>query len=225
MENPMNTKSLEPKVVATPRSGARLIPMLIVTGLVALGAGVWTYKSESIQRFVFSPKNFAAVEAGGIYRSGQIQDYWVRDVLEKHKIARIVNLGVDKPKPDQIAEREAASDLKIERHTYYLMGDGTGPTESYVKAIRDIKAARDANQPILVHCSAGAQRTSGVIALYQLLVEKKPIDDIRAHVLEFHDPQDNPKLFLYLNENVGTIARRLVEEGVIDRVPDSIPKF
>jgi len=197
-----------------------LAALLVIFSLLGV-----TFEANSIRKFFSGPNNFAVVEPGAIYRSGQIQDYWVRDVLEKHHIDRIVNLGEDKPKPDQIAERAAASDLKIERHTYFLSGNGTGPTESYVSAVRDIDAARRANQSILVHCSAGAQRTSGAIALYQLLVEQKPIDEVRKHALDFHCPIDNPKLFPYLNENVGEIARRLVEEGVIKRVPDSIGKF
>ena len=37
------------------------------------------------------------------------------------------------------------------------------------------------------------------------------------------DPKDNPKLVPYINENMHTLATRLVELGVIKSVPDPLP--
>jgi protein tyrosine/serine phosphatase len=200
--------------------------LAIASAIFATGAGAMKlYDPMRVQRWFSSPRNFAVVEKGAIYRSGQLQDQWVLPTFRDHGIKHIVNLGEDKPKPDQIAERDAARELNIDRNTYFLEGDGTGPFESYVKAVKDIANARKLNQPILVHCSAGAQRTSGAIAIYQLLVLKEPTEKVKQHMLDFHCREDNPNLMDYLNQNLPAIAKRLVEDRVIDRVPDPMPVF
>jgi protein tyrosine/serine phosphatase len=77
---------------------------------------------------------------------------------------------------------------------------------------------------VLVHCVAGAQRTGGVIAGYEMLVEKKPVDEAYSQMRKYgHDPRDNPHLIDYLNAHMGELAKMLVDRHVIDRVPVPLP--
>jgi hypothetical protein len=196
---------------------------LVQLGLIILLVAAPT--SLAINLWPEQPKNFAAVESGLFYRSGQIQASLIRDVLEDHQICLVINLGEDKDKPDHIAEIQAARELGIERHTLYLLGDGTGDIENYAKAIAHLHRARLAGQPALVHCSAGRQRTSAAVAFYQLLVQNKPLEEVRQHMLQFHDPKDNPVLIPYMNEHMEELARLLVQYGVIPSVPANIPQI
>jgi len=170
-----------------------------------------------------SAKKFAAVEPGFLYRSGQIQERIFRKTVLDHGIDVIVNLGIDKPKPDQIEERRVAREFGIRRETYFLNGNGTGPVESYINAVEQIGLAKRASKQILIHCSAGAQRTTGAIAFYQLLVEKKPVDQVVNHLRKFHDWDDNPDLVPYLNQNMREVAQGLKDRGIIDKLPDALP--
>ncbi len=77
---------------------------------------------------------------------------------------------------------------------------------------------------MLVHCIAGAQRTGGVIACYELLVEHRPPAQVYAELRRFgHDPRDNPHLLDYLNAHMAEIAAGLVADGTIDRAPAPLP--
>ena len=173
------------------------------------------------------PKNFGVVEPGKLYRSGQLSRWQVRRVLAENHIARIVALsGHGGHAADLAAEDQAAADLHVRRDVFPLGGDGTGQVAMYVRAVSDIAAAARAGQPTLVHCIAGAQRTGGVIACYQLLVERRPADQVYAELLRFgHDPRDNPHLLAYLNAHLGEIAAGLVADGTIPAVPVPLPRL
>ena len=84
---------------------------------------------------------------------------------------------------------------------------GPGRVEQYVGAIAAIARAERAGEPVMVHCIAGAQRTGGVIAVYEMLVERKPAAEAFAEMLRYgHDPSVNPKLTAYLDDHMGEIA-------------------
>jgi predicted protein tyrosine phosphatase len=126
--------------------------------------------------------------------------------------------------PDLDAELKAAADLGIDRQVFPLGGDGTGQIEQYAAAIALIDRSIKQGKPVLVHCIAGAQRTGGVIATYQMLVEHRPPAEAFAQMRSYgHDPTANPHLLDYLNQHMAELAHRLVQLHVIDRVPDPLP--
>ncbi len=209
---PDNTRPGRPKT-RTPRIARLALLILLIAASTTLAINLWPEQ----------PKNFAPVDSGLFYRSGQIQASLIRDVLEDHHICLVINLGEDKQKHDHIAEINAAKDLGIERHTLYLLGDGTGDIRNYAIALTHLHRARLANQPALVHCSAGAQRTSAAVAFYQLLVQQKPMHEVLIHMLQFHDPIENPVLIPYMNQHMAELANLLVQNGVIPQAPETIP--
>ena len=197
---------------------AASIVLLVILSLIAWNNGV---------RDRLLPKNFGVVEPGVLYRSGQISKHLIRGVLADNHIEVIVALSGDNSHAaDVAAESAAAHDLHIDREVFPLGGDGTGSLDHYTGAVAAVDHAVKSRQPVLVHCIAGAQRTGGVIALYEMFVEHRPQADVDAQLRQYgHDSHDNPKMIPFLNEHMPEIADRLVQRGVIDRVPTPLPRL
>ena len=86
----------------------------------------------------------------------------------------------------------------------------------YVNALKIM--ADPANHPLLVHCAAGAQRTSAAVMLYRKAFQNVPFEQSLDEARTFgHDPEDNPKLLKDLAEHGDAIiaeATAAVESGV-----------
>ena len=169
-----------------------------LTLIMAISIG-WT----SYVKNVFYPVNFGVVEAG-LYRSGQLPKNAVRKVLTDNHIEVIINLCAPNPSDLNVAaEEKAAAELKIDRQSFPLRGDGRGDPAMYVKAVQAIIAARKAGKPVLVHCAAGAQRTSGVIAAYQVIIEGKSEEEAFREARRYlYDPKHNPYLRPYFDQHL-----------------------
>jgi protein tyrosine phosphatase (PTP) superfamily phosphohydrolase (DUF442 family) len=174
----------------------------------------------------FIPRNWGQVEPG-LYRSGRLAATLSEKTLREHRIEVMVSLLNDNPaRPDAVELARAATALGIERHIFSMDGNGTSTPQRYAAAVAAIDSARKRDKRVLVHCKAGAQRTGGVIATYELLVRgATPAMAFEQMTAFGHDPDDNPKLLPWLNENLPAIAAELVRLGVIDRVPDPIPRL
>ncbi|MCP3904722.1 MAG: dual specificity protein phosphatase family protein [Planctomycetes bacterium] len=198
-------------------------PLVVILIIALLGGGIWVWEEVLEDRVI--PKRFGVVETGMVYRSGQLHPALIEKTLREHEIRRIISLRPDDPEnPEHVAEIAAARTLGIEREIYPLGGDGTGDLRNYGRAVRSIVRARDAGEPVLVHCAAGAQRTGGAIAFYRLLVRgdapKIVFDEMTAYDW---DPDDDRILLEYINENMAELAHTLMQEGVIERVPEPLP--
>lgn len=149
-------------------------------------------------RWHFSPKNFGVVEEGVLYRSAALTPAATKIVRDEYQIKTIVDLGAyDRdPEGERIAE-ETAEALGVRRLSFRLEGDGTGNPNAYVQALAVINDP--ANHPVLVHCSAGAQRTSGCVILYKEIIKGLPFDPAYEESKSYkHDPRKNPRLKPYL---------------------------
>jgi predicted protein tyrosine phosphatase len=194
--------------------------LLVCTGILALSAaaaGVCAYQ-------YWPAKNWGVVELGRIYRSGLMRTWQVKRVLKKYNIRVIVTMNAtDAKDPKQRAQEEAAAELGIEILRFPMRGDGTesdGTMTRHVKAIAAICKARQEGKPVLIQCGAGAYRTAGVAATYELLVERRDPADVLAEMCKHkYRPQRNPRLLEYLNRNMKDAARELVAMGVIKEVP------
>lgn len=203
-------------ISAPPSNAARFA--LLAAVVAALGA--WAYWSRGGVRDHLVPRNFGVVEPGHVYRAAALTPQALRKVHEEHGIRTIIDLGgfdVD-PRGEDLARR-AAESLGITRYVFHLSGDGTGNPNAYVAALRVL--ADERNHPVLVHCSAGAQRTSGCVVLYRDIVQGRDNAEARREALNFrHDPRDNPRLFEYLDDWQEKI-RRAFRDG--SQVPDQPP--
>lgn len=207
-------------VLRPSRRGAWLVGAV----LVAIAAAVlW----EQVLEDRFIPKRFGAVIPGVLYRSGQISRHLIDDVLTEHHIGAIVDMqGIDPDSPDQQAEIETAKRRNVELVRCPLRGDGTGDIHSYAQAVAAIDRCQRAGTPVLVHCAAGAQRTGGAVAAYQMLVRGESPETVYAGMKAYGwKPGHDETLVRYLNEHMAELARLLAEEGVIARVPNPLPRL
>jgi protein tyrosine phosphatase (PTP) superfamily phosphohydrolase (DUF442 family) len=198
-----------------------LIPVVAVALMVIGFFVVW---NNGLRDYLY-PKNFGIVEPGVLYRSGQISRWQIEPTLKKYNIKVIVALSAHGGNQSSLdAEQKAVEQLGIDREVFPLGGDGTGQIEQYAKAIALINKAKKQGKPVLVHCIAGAQRTGGVIATYEMLVEHRSPAEAFFQMKSFgHDPTANPHLLDYLNNHMAELATRLVQLHVIDKVPDPLP--
>jgi protein tyrosine/serine phosphatase len=185
--------------------------------------GLW----EGLLKDAFFPKRFGIVEPGRIYRSGQLSRWLIERTLLKYNIKVIVSLtGDSNETADKDEEQEVVEKLGIEKHVFLLGGNGTGDVNNYAKAIAAICQAKEKGKSVLVHCASGTQRSGGVIAVYRLLIEKKDMPFVLNEMTSYDwNPQKNPNLLPYLNNNMGKMAFLLKQMGVIDEIPNPLPQI
>ncbi len=172
--------------VARNRRG--LLGVLAVLGV--LGVVFWVVGV----RPNLSPKNFGEVDPGRLYRSGQLTPEAFRRVVEQHHVKTIIDLGSGKYEPEvERLNANVARSLGVTRYVGALEGDGTGNPNWYVWALRI--ASDPANQPVLVHCGAGSERTGMLVALYKNAHTGQPLERGYEECKQYrHDPARNPKL-------------------------------
>lgn len=196
---------------------SRAIKAVVWCGLAA-GIVAWAWFGWF--RFDVFPRNFGEVEKGKIYRSAALTPAAVQKVVREHGIRTIIDLGgFDK---DPIGNRNAARTaeaLGVERFVFNLEGDGTGNPNAYVAALKIMNDP--ARQPVLVHCSAGAQRTSGAVMLYRDFVQGKPLEETYAEARQYrHDPDRNPRLMPYLRQHEREIREAWLRGCMIESFPE-----
>ncbi len=198
---------------------------LVLVTILLLGATVWVW--EDVVKDHVIPKRFGVVKQGQIYRSGQLSSSLVKRTLIKYKIGVIVSLSGDSAGDvDKEAEKQAAAELGVERLVFPLRGNGTGDINCYAKAIAAICKAEKEHKPVLVHCTAGAQRTGGVIAAYRLFVEGRDVPFVLAEMMRYGwNPKRNVHLLPYLNSHMEELSVLLKQMGVIEDVPALLPKI
>jgi hypothetical protein len=127
--------------------------------LVLSGVGRWTY----IQYFAW--KKFAVVADGSLYRSGLLRPDQLAEAIDRYKIKTVFSFTYsDRREYEKICRQKG-----VKRYFAYLPGDGVGPDDPYLRFIEI--ASNPDHYPLLVHCSAGVQRTGGAVALYRSVVE------------------------------------------------------
>ena len=199
--------------------------LLVLVPLLILDAVIWWWLDRGNR--LFFPRKWGVVVEGRLYRSGRIDAGLVEDALKDHAIAVVVDLAAGEPEnADVRAEREAARRLGIRVvEVRGLEGDGTGDVAGYVTAVTEMARAAP-GKAVLVHCTAGSERTGVAVALYRMLVEGW--DGVRAYdeYLGYrrHPPTDD-HLVRFVNEHVADVASRLAAAGVLGRVPSPLPSF
>lgn len=109
--------------------------------------------------------NFHKVDKD-VYRSAQLFSHNLPYYIEKHKIKSILNLRKvrkAKNKSWYLDEVSIAKELDVVRYDYPIGDREEASMEEMDKIVQIIK---DAPKPLLIHCKAGADRTSLASALY-----------------------------------------------------------
>ncbi len=143
--------------------------------------------------------NFGVVEEGKIYRCGQLDEESLKEITEKYKIKTILSL---RGRPPQFERNFAtANNLKV---FSFWMSARTAPNDEDLEKCLAILNDPE-NQPILVHCRGGADRTGLMIALQRVLYEGWNLSDAEAELsyhrnLPFFTPMPREKLRQYVLE-------------------------
>ena len=192
---------------------------------IVIGLAIWGW--FGFIKYQFIPKKFGVVVPGHIYRSGQISAPLIKKILTKYNIRVIINLAsYDAGNSDKLAEENAAKQLNIQVSRFKMSGNGTGDVNDYADAVIAIANAEKQHLPVLVHCTAGAMRTGGIIAAYRLLVQKIDPNIVEDEMEKYGcDIDDKPALRSFLNDNMAGLATRLKQAGVIDQIPAAIPQI
>jgi len=209
-----------PIVCAARRRPATFVAILIIAVVVPI---FWKDIERLPRRFV--PRNLGVVEEGRLYRSGQIHRSLLPGVLRDKGIESVVCLTYDPRQSDFDAEERI---VRQSGGQYLLLpgldGEGIGDIVIYAVALQRVKEHLEQGKTVLVHCSAGSERTGAAIYFWRTLVRGHAPADAWREVLSYgHDDRDNPKLRPYINGNLPALASMLVDRGVIARVPDPLP--
>lgn len=176
---------------------------------VVVGAAVAGVVYATVIRPEFVPKRFGEVAAGKIYRSGRFSPGALTRLHESKGIKTVIDFGAWEPgSKEEEREQKTAEALGITRHVFRLEGDARGDPNAYVKAL---KIMRDpAAQPVLVHCSAGTERTGCVVMLYRHLDENVTTEAAYEEAKSFdHSPSKNPYLLETFETYEGAIRDSL----------------
>lgn len=178
-------------------------------------------------KYYFIAKRFGVVVPGQLFRSGQISKWVQEDQWKAYGIRAVIDLTGNSPEDeDQQHEMTLARKLGFEHRRFPLRGDGTGDIASYANAVEAIVKYEKAGVPVLVHCSAGAQRTGGVVASYRMLIQGWTPEEALREMQDYtFRPKRDTDLLPYLNANMATLAAMLKDRGVIAEVPATLPQF
>ena len=139
---------------------------IAIGGFFAVDFAINTYRTYHL------PKNFKTVRTGVLYRSGQMRPEHFDSVLRDHKIRTVICLN---PEPASAFEADACKRSGAHFVSFRMPGTGVGMIEDFDKVLTIIRDP--AQQPVLVHCYAGANRTGATVALYRMLDEGWSFDD------------------------------------------------
>ncbi|MDO8466608.1 MAG: neutral/alkaline non-lysosomal ceramidase N-terminal domain-containing protein [bacterium] len=128
-----------------------------VAALLAF-AGVYYAANYNTARY-----NFAVVQEGKIYRSGLPDEAFLAEMVEKRKIKTIISF-LGRPTDDEKKLIETHG-IRVVNIKMYVSRD---PTDEQIEQFLTL-VSDPANQPVLVHCRGGADRTGLMIALKRVL--------------------------------------------------------
>lgn len=195
---------------------------LIVPAIIAcVVAGiVW----NEVLKYHFVAKRWAEVVPGVVFRSGQISKWMIEETFLSHGIQAVVDMSVNEGGEHQLYELETVHKHDIEYFRFPLGGGGTGDIRMYANALAVLSRCADEGRPVVVHCAAGSTRTGGVVATYRMLIEKQS-SEFAYEEMQRHGwrPAADDELVDYINDHMQELATLLVQNGVIDEVPEPLP--
>jgi len=160
-------------------------------------------------------------------QSNGFASHLIAQVIDRYRIGTIIDLnGLDSNDPDQLAEVAAAQAKGVRRFCFPLRGNGTGHIERYADAVEILVNSERDGIPVLVHCSAGAQRTGACISFYRLLVRRDRPESVYEDLGRYGwDAASDQVLVEYINSHMRDMAELLVQKHVLDHVPAEIPQL
>lgn len=155
-------------------------------------------------------ENFAVVEDGKVYRSGQPGPYQLEKVIRTRGLRTVVNLREpEAPEALMRTEQALCDQAGVRLVRIPMADDGRGTYDQYDAAVAVLRDP--ANLPALVHCARGIHRTGGTIAAYRLLVQGWTEDAALAEMAD----RGGRVLVPYLQDYLRSRQARPVERGAV----------
>lgn len=175
------------------------------------------------------PKRFGVVDAGKVYRSGQLSVAALDSIHERYGIRTVIDLGstIHGDAAGERRNQRTADALGIKRYVFRLNGDSTGNPNEYIQALR--LATDPANQPVLVHCGAGTERTGLLCLLYKNEVLGVPLEEGFKEAQTYgHNPHRTPQMHEMMDTYAAPILDRFrhggqITDGAVKPVPEPEP--
>lgn len=119
-------------------------------------------------------KNFAVVDEGKVYRSAQLNEEELIEIVKKYQIKTVLSLR-GSPGPTMFYQAESETLKKLGVNFQFIgMSDEFYPHQDEIKTL--VHLFRSDAYPILVHCRVGADRTGLAAALYKKLIKNESIE-------------------------------------------------
>ena len=155
----------------------RRVVAVSILVFLALAGGTWLYSQHRRLRF-------DCVEEGVLYRSAQPNARQLARIVDEHGIRTIVNLR----KPASIASDPRGLDeiaMAGERGIRYVNMRYSHETSQSQIAEFLALVAEEENRPVLVHCSAGRNRTGVLVLAYRMKVQGWTLEEAFADMERF----------------------------------------
>jgi protein tyrosine/serine phosphatase len=124
--------------------------------------------------------NFRAVVEGRVYRSGQLSPKELESRIERHGIRSLVNLRGEKENREWYREElEVARRHGVELRSLDLLPERLPSRPAVVALIDHLESLPE---PILIHCSAGADRTGFASVIARMAKGDAPVDQARSEL-------------------------------------------
>jgi protein tyrosine phosphatase (PTP) superfamily phosphohydrolase (DUF442 family) len=124
-------------------------------------------------------RNWGVVESGRLYRSNHPTPWQLRQAARRHGIRTLINLrGHRESCGSDVLGRQAAADLGLDHIDAPLESRGA-PHKDRLLRLAGIFARMD--EPALMHCKSGADRT-GLAAGLWLLCQGRPVEQAMAQL-------------------------------------------
>lgn len=127
--------------------------------------------------------NFDVVVPGKIYRSALLKPDEVRYIVDTYNIKTIISMAGDVT-PDYMSFFDAVATENV-MHVKVLLSSKQKPSDADVTKIQTVLHSAT-NQPVLIHCGAGADRTGWMIGMHRLLWDKWKWPRVKKE-MEKHD--------------------------------------
>jgi protein tyrosine phosphatase (PTP) superfamily phosphohydrolase (DUF442 family) len=149
---------------------------LLLNGILA--AGLVVLLAELLR--IFAGSNFHVVLPGKCYRSAQPTAALLDSAHRNYGIRTIVNLrDENEDEPWYQEEKQAAQRLGIQLINAGLSSKEQAPAVDFRKFVQVMK---DAEEPILIHCANGNDRSGLASAVYFMMRTKMPLAECRRQI-------------------------------------------
>jgi protein tyrosine/serine phosphatase len=153
--------------------------------VIALGVLVLAAYPFKKHRYQFLTRNFGVVEEGKIFRSGYLEPWPLERMVRKHDLETVVTLTSDNG-PNDLREGETLERLGVDLVRYSMPGSGCADFDLLEEAAGIV--AETTRHPLLVHCSAGSNRTGAVVAVWRVVHEGWSLEQAFEEIAQFHQP-------------------------------------